>query len=69
MMLRGYGAVFLAINVYTRFFENFWDAMNKGLFFLILGGSLWLLGSKAERIWNAARRGRGADSAKDDEDD
>ena len=43
--------------------------MNKGLFFLILGGSLWLLGSKAERIWNAARRGRGADSAKDDEDD
>ena len=40
--------------------------MNKGLFFLILGASLWLLGSKAERIWNAARRGRGAE---DDEEE
>lgn len=69
MMLRGYGAVFLAVNVYTRFFENFWNAMNKGLFFLILGASLWLLGSKAERIWNAARRGRGADCAEDGRDD
>ena len=69
MMLRGYGAVFLAINVYTRFFENFWNAMNKGLFFLILGASLWLLGSKAERIWNAARRGRGVDSEDADDDD
>ena len=26
--------------------------MDKGLFFLILGGSLWLLGSKAEKIWD-----------------
>lgn len=56
VMLGCYGAVFLAVNVYTRFFENFWNAMNKGLFFLILGASLWLLGSRAERIWNAARR-------------
>ena len=69
MMLRGYGAVFLAINVYTRFFENFWNAMNKGLFFLILGASLWLLGSKAERIWNATRRGRSVDSEDADNDD
>lgn len=69
VMLRGYGAVFLAINVYTRFFENFWNAMNKGIFFLILGASLWLLGSKAERIWNASQRGRGADSTEDDDDD
>ena len=69
MMLRGYGAVFLAINVYTRFFENFWSSMNKGVFFLILGASLWLLGSKAERIWNASRRGRGADSTEGEDDD
>ena len=69
MMLRGYGAVFLAINIYTRFFENFWNSMNKGVFFLILGTSLWLLGSKAERIWNAARRGRGADSTEGEDDD
>lgn len=51
-MLRGYGLTFLGINIYTRFFETFWDGMDKGLFFLILGGSLWFLGSKAERIWN-----------------
>ncbi|HIT03885.1 MAG TPA: DUF2157 domain-containing protein [Candidatus Caccocola faecipullorum] len=69
MMLRGYGAVFLAINVYTRFFENFWNAMNKGLFFLILGASLWFLGSKAERIWNAARRDGGTGAEEDDGDD
>ena len=51
-MLRGYGLTFLGINLYTRYFENFWNGMDKGLFFLILGGSLWFLGSKAEKIWN-----------------
>lgn len=51
-MLRGYGLTFLGINLYTRFFETFWNSMDKGLFFLILGGSLWLLGSKAEKIWD-----------------
>ena len=65
VMLGGYGAVFLAVNLYTRFFENFWNAMNKGLFFLILGASLWLLGSRAERIWNSARRGRRPDEEED----
>lgn len=55
-MLRGYGLTFLGINIYTRFFETFWNSMDKGIFFIILGGSLWLLGSKAERIWNMKRR-------------
>lgn len=50
-MLRGFGLTFLAINLYTRFFEFFWDAMPKTLFFLLLGISLWLLGRHAERIW------------------
>ena len=50
-VLRGYGLVFLLINIYTRFFEHFWNELNIGIFFGILGLSLWLLGSKAEKIW------------------
>jgi len=50
-VLRGYGIVFLLINIYTRFFEHFWDGMHRGVFFGILGLSLWFLGSKAEKIW------------------
>jgi len=50
-VLRGYGLVFLLINIYTRFFEHFWDELHMALFFGILSLSLWLLGSKAEKIW------------------
>ncbi len=50
-MLRGYGLVFLAINLYTRFFEMFWDGLHKGAFFAVLGVSLWLLGRRAETLW------------------
>lgn len=55
-MLRGYGLVFLAINIYTRFFEMFWDQLHKGLFFAILGVSLWLLGRRAETLWHLGRK-------------
>ena len=33
----GFGIVFLSIDLYTRFFENFWNSMSQGLFFLIAG--------------------------------
>jgi len=52
-VLRGYGLVFLLINIYTRFFEHFWDGVHRAIFFGILSLSLWLLGSKAEKIWRA----------------
>lgn len=55
-MLRGYGLVFLGLNLYTRFFEWFWDSLHKGLFFIIVGISLWFLGSRAERLWNLGRK-------------
>lgn len=55
-MLRGYGLVFLGLNLYTRFFEWFWDSLHKGLFFIIVGVSLWFLGSRAERLWNLGRK-------------
>ncbi len=50
-MLRGYGVTFLGINLYTRFFEYFWDAFDKSIFFALLGLSLWLLAKKSEKIW------------------
>lgn len=49
---RGFGITFLFINLYTKFFEYFWNATHKAIFFAILGASLWYIGSKAEKIWN-----------------
>ncbi len=49
---REFGVVFLLINLYTRYFEYFWDSWHKALFFLILAASFWLIGRKAEKIWN-----------------
>ena len=48
---RGFGLTFLFINLYTRFFEYFWDDTHKALFFGILAVSFWYLGSRAEKIW------------------
>jgi hypothetical protein len=54
-MLRGFGLTFLAINLYTRFFEYFWEGLHKVVFFLILAISLAALGKYAEKIWHAGR--------------
>ncbi len=51
-MAREFGATFLLINLYSRFFEYFWDSWHKALFFTVLGISFWLIGRKAEKIWN-----------------
>ena len=48
-MARDFGVLFLIINLYTRYFEYFWDAMNKGIFFLILAITFGLLGWLLER--------------------
>ncbi len=53
---KGFGLTFLFINLYTRFFELFWNSLHKALFFALLGISFWYLGSKAESIWNIGRR-------------
>jgi hypothetical protein len=47
----GFGITFLFINLYTRFFEHFWDSLHKAVFFAVLGASFWYIGSRAERIW------------------
>jgi uncharacterized membrane protein len=50
---RDFGVLFLIINFYTRYFEYFWDGMNKGLFFLILAITFgfvgWFLERKAKK--------------------
>lgn len=53
---KGFGLTFLFINLYTRFFEYFWDATHKAIFFSILAISFWLIGSKAEKIWNIGNK-------------
>lgn len=48
-LARDLGVLFLLINLYTRYFEYFWDAMNKGIFFSILAITFGLLGWLLER--------------------
>lgn len=55
-MTKGFGLTFLLINLYTRFFEYFWDSFHKAVFFGILALSFWLLGSQAEKIWRFGER-------------
>lgn len=53
--LKGFGLTFLCINLYTRFFEYFWNPLNKVIFFILLGASFWGLGHVAEKVWNKER--------------
>lgn len=45
----GFGIVFLSINLYTRFFEHFWDRLSVGTFFLLGGALAMILGYAFER--------------------
>jgi hypothetical protein len=49
---REFGITFVLIFIYTKYFEYFWDSTNHTLFFAILAVSFWLIGRKAEKIWN-----------------
>ena len=49
---RAFGITFLFINLYTKYFEFFWNSTHKAIFFLILAASFWLVGTHAEKIWN-----------------
>ena len=52
---KGFGITFIFINLYTRFFEYFWDTTHKAIFFGLLAISLWMLGSKTEKIWQLGK--------------
>lgn len=59
--LTGFGIVFLGIDVYTQFFEHFWDRLSVGSFFLAAGVIGMLLGYVFERQGRvAAERADGA---------
>ena len=45
------GLTFFFIELYTKFFEYFWNGIHKAIFFAILGVSFWLIGRKAEAMW------------------
>jgi hypothetical protein len=49
---RSFGITFLFINLYTKYFEYFWDSTHKAIFFIILAVSFWIIGQRAEKIWN-----------------
>ncbi len=56
-VLRGFGLTFLFTNLYTRFFEYFWDSIHKAAFFAVLAVTFWYIGSRAEAIWHFGERG------------
>ena len=54
-LARDIGVLFLLINLYTRYFEYFWDSMNKGIFFLILALTFGFVGWWLERKSRAGK--------------
>ena len=50
-LMRGFGLIFLLINIYTRFFEYVWGEIHNGLFFAIMAVSFWLISRYAEKLW------------------
>ena len=47
-LLAGFGVTALAINIYTRYYEQFWDRMHADLFFLLGGYALFAAGLSCE---------------------
>ena len=52
---KSFGLTFLLINLYTRYFEFFWNATHKAIFFIILAISFWVLGKKSEKIMHIVK--------------
>ncbi len=47
-LLTGFGVTALGINLYTRYFENFWSRMDAGVFFVLGGSALFAAGLLCE---------------------
>ncbi len=54
--LRDLCLVFFLLNIYTRYFEYFWDRTNAGIFFALLALSFWFVAKKAEQ-WRGRTAG------------
>jgi len=48
----GFGIVFLSIDLYTRFYEYFWDSLSKAMFFSLAGAAAMIFGYLCERQTN-----------------
>lgn len=46
------GVIFLLLDIYTRYFEYGWENLHRVVFFVLLAFSFWLIGKKAENLWN-----------------
>lgn len=46
---RDFGIIFILLNLYSRYFEYFWNTTNKGIFFGILALSFALIGWQIEK--------------------
>jgi hypothetical protein len=55
---RDFALLFLLLNLYSRYFEFFWDSTNKGIFFLILAVSFWFIGRWIEKRKKFRKVGR-----------
>jgi uncharacterized membrane protein len=49
-LLTGFGVTAFAVNVYTRYYEDFWNSMHAGTFFLLGGASLLMAGALCELV-------------------
>lgn len=47
-LLTGFGVTTLVLDGFTRYFENFWDTLPKGAFFLVGGAALFAAGVLCE---------------------
>lgn len=55
-LMLGFGMTFAAIDLYTRYFETFWEKLDAGLFFLAGGAVLLGFGIAFERVARDRRR-------------
>ena len=53
---RDFGIIFILLNLYSRYFEFFWNTTNKGIFFLVLAVSFALVGWQIERRMKKAKQ-------------
>ncbi|MDE1193028.1 MAG: hypothetical protein PW786_12920 [Arachidicoccus sp.] len=51
-LVQNFGVTFFLLNIYTRYFEYFWNGSYKSIFFIILALSFWFIGRSAEKLWN-----------------
>lgn len=56
-LFTGFGVTALGLNIYTRYFEYFWERTSAGIFFLLGGLSLFGVGVACELILKRYRRG------------